>query len=129
MDVRQRSRNESNIGVFDYVVITMTQIQDNQLRLKFTLKLWKADGTVKWWHTSKIRRIKAILKADRFQNSMKKAYLKVWYGKAMANKRRLEDIYNDGEYETIEELKQALLAFTEKSLLDDTVQWIRESIV
>lgn len=106
----------------------MVQLQNNQLRLKFFLKLWQEDGTVKRWHASRIRRIRAIFKADRFRNSMKKAYLRVWYGKAMTNKKILEDIYNDGEYETIEELRQALSAFTEKSLLDDTKKWIQESM-
>lgn len=116
MNIKAMSRQTSSI-----------HSQNNQLGLKFFLKLWRADGTVKRWHTSRIRRIRAIFKADRFRNSMKKAYLRVWYGKGMTNKRRLEDIYNDGEYETMEELKQAFFAFTEKSLLDDTRRWIRES--
>lgn len=107
----------------------MVQLRNNQLRMKFFLKLWRADGTVKRWHASRIRRIRAIFKADHFQNSMKKAYLKVWYGKAITNKGRLEDIYNDGEYETLDELRQALSAFTEKSLLYDTEKWIQESVV
>lgn len=82
---------------------------------------------VKRWHTTRIRRIRAIFKADRFRNSMKKAYLKVWYGKWLSNKNILEDVYNEGEYETIEEIKQAFSAFSEKSLLEDTRRRIQES--
>lgn len=105
--------------------IRMKKLGNRYLHLRFILKLWKPDGKVKWWHTTKIRRIRSILKADVFQNSMEKAYLKVWYGKAVTNIGRVEDIVNEGDYESLDELKQALSAFTEKSLLDDTDKWIQ----
>lgn len=91
------------------------------LKLKFRLKLWKTDGRMKWWHTTKIKRIWVILKAEKFSES----YIRVTYGKGVTNSRKIQEIYNDGDYKTLEELKQALLAFTEKSLLDDTEKWIQ----
>ncbi len=87
-----------------------------------TLKLWKKDGGVSSYRFQKKSRLLGVAEAVPWQ----KAYLKVYYGKAITNKGRYEDIVNEGDYETLEELKQALSAFTEKSLLDDTEKWIRE---
>lgn len=94
-------------------------------RLKITLKLWKSDGRVKRYHSARTRRIYSILRAENFS----KAYVKVVYGKGVTNRGKVEEIYNDGEYETLDELKHALSAFTEKSLLDGTEKWIRWSVV
>jgi hypothetical protein len=94
----------------------------NVLNLRFIIKLWRNDRTVKIYHSRKIRRIYAILKADNFQ----KAYLKVLYGRATTNREEIEEIYNDGDYESKEELLFALSSFTEKDLIDDTQKWIEE---
>lgn len=93
-----------------------------KLPIKITLKLWEKDGTVKLYHSSKTRRIYAIIRADDFL----KTYFKVVYGKARTITGKLETIFNDGYYGTREELLLALAAFTEKSLLDETEPWIRE---
>lgn len=92
-------------------------------QIKITLKLWKINGEVKIYHSRKKRRILYKVEADKFR----KAYLKVFYGKAKTNSGKVEPIINDGTYETKEELLRVLSAFTEKSLLDDTAKWIHES--
>lgn len=100
----------------------MKRLSSRKLRLGLSLKLWKNDGVVSSYRFQKKSRLLAVAKATSWQ----KSYLKVFYGKGITNTGKLEDIYNDGEYEELEELKLALSAFTEKSLLDDTEKWIRE---
>lgn len=100
----------------------MKRLSSRKLRLGLTLKLWKNDGTASSYRFQKKSRLLAIAEAASWQ----KSYLKAFYGKGMTNTGKHEDIYNDGDYETLEELKQALSAFTEKSLLDDTEKWIQE---
>lgn len=92
-----------------------------KLNIKFTLKIWKQDETVQKYYSTKIRRIIAKVKADKFL----KAYIKVSYGKGMTNKRKREEIYNDGIYDNPKELLEALSAFTERSLLEDTEKWVK----
>lgn len=82
-----------------------------QYHIKIKLKLWRSDGKVKIYHSVKIRRIIAKVKADKFL----KASLKVYYGKAKTNTGKIESITNSGTYQTKKELFQALSAFTEKS--------------
>ncbi len=98
----------------------MRRLSSRKLRLGLTLKLWKRDGGVSSYRFQKKSRLLATAEAILWQ----KAYLKVYYGKAITNKGKLEDVVNEGDYETLDELKQALSAFTEKSLLDDTERWI-----
>lgn len=87
----------------------MKQRTNNQSRLKFCLKLWRVDGTVKRWHSSHVKRIYSIFKAEKFL----KAYVKVVYGKAPTADGKIEEFYNDGIYETLKDLRQAFKAFTE----------------
>lgn len=90
---------------------------DNRLlKLKITLKLWKQDGTVKRWHSTKSKRIYAILKAEKFR----KAYLKVSYGKQKDNHGEMVSFYNDGEYDDKNDLRLTVKAFTEDYKTDTT---------
>lgn len=88
--------------------------------MRITIKLWKIDGKVKVYNSYKIRRIIIKIKADK----VRKAYLKVFYGKASTNSGRIEEITNSGTYDSKNELLQVLSEFTDKSLLEDTNNWI-----
>lgn len=94
-----------------------------QRRIKITLKLWSNDGTVKIYHPPTIRRFLSTAKANKWE----KAYVRVVYGKGVTNSGKIEQIYNDGTYFSLPELKDAFLAFTEKSLLEDTARWVNSS--
>ena len=72
--------------------------------IKIHLKLKNNGRPVKCYCSSKLRRIYSILQRAKFR----KAYLRVNYPMG----------YNDGEYSNIADLKMALLAFTEKSLIE-----------
>lgn len=72
--------------------------------VRILMKLTRGDKTVSRYHSSRKRRILHLIKANNFA----KAYLKVDYGKGD---------YNDGIYESKEELLLALSAFTENALV------------
>lgn len=72
----------------------------NDTYKKLTLKLWKTDGKIKRYHSRKSRRIISKVKAEKFL----KAYVKVTYRNGA---------YNDGTYESKQELLEALSAFLE----------------
>jgi len=79
-------------------------------RVKITLKLWKNDGVMKTYHSTKTKRIFAKLKAEKFS----KVYIKVSYGKGRTNRRTAEEFYNDGEYCNKSDALEALKAFLEE---------------
>jgi len=85
----------------------MTKLKHKSFKIR--LKIRRNSGHIKTYHTTKTKRFYAILKAENFQ----KAYLKVSYGKQKTNFGKIEDFYNDGDYETKTELLQAFRAFTE----------------
>lgn len=73
------------------------------------MKLWKPSGEIKEYFSNKIRRILSKVEADKFV----KGYVKVSYGKRKSNMGKYENFYNDGTYQSKEELIHALHAFTE----------------
>ena len=93
------------------------------LDIVYTLRLWRINGKVERIHSRKTRRIIAKVKADKFL----KGFLCVNYGKAKTNTGKVDKITNSGTYETKKELLEALSAFTDKSLLEDTKKWINET--
>ena|SRR3989344_2250638 len=95
----------------------------SNLTLKIVLKLWKDDGKIKTYHSRKTKRIFSRLKAEDFS----KALLKVFYGRAKTNSGKIEPIVNSGTYFSKGEAHYALSAFTEKSLIEETEEWINES--
>lgn len=90
--------------------------------LKFSLKGWGDDQTISKCQTGNIDRIWSKVVRGKFQ----KAYLKVSYGKGLTNLGCIEEISNEGIYDSREDLSQALKAFTEEDLLNDTKKWIGE---
>ena len=89
----------------------------------YTLRLGKMNGKVERIHSRKTRRIIAKVKADKFL----KGFLCVNYGIVRTNTGKVVKITNSGTYESKKELLESLSAFTENSLLEDTVEWIKES--
>ena len=98
-------------------------MKKNKFNHKITLKIWKSDGKDNQYHSNKTKRIFAKIKAGNFT----KSFLKVSYGYAKTNTGRVEEIINSGTYFEKQDLRGALKAFTEKSLLEETETWINES--
>jgi len=73
-------------------------------KIKIHLKIENSNGKARSYCSSKLKRIYSIIQGAKFV----KAYLRVSYG----------HVFNDGEYLNVDDLKKALSAFTEKSLVD-----------
>jgi hypothetical protein len=84
--------------------------RNRTLRLNYSLKVYKKDGTVQTY----FRQLKSRLLSTIEANSMQKCYLKVEF---------FPNIYNHGEYTTKTELKRALDQFTEKDMIDYMESW------
>jgi hypothetical protein len=82
---------------------------------KIILRALKNDGDSKTYHTTKSKRFYSIVRAENIQ----KAYLRVSYGKDKTNFGKVEEFYNDGDYETKNELIEAFKAFTEQNQSTD----------
>lgn len=91
--------------------------------MRITLKLWDKANKAKTYTSNKTRRIFSLLKAEDFS----KALIKVFYGKAKTNNRIIEPIVNSGIYFSKVDAHHAMTAFTEKSLIEETEKWIKES--
>lgn len=77
----------------------------------YTLKLYKTNGEIETVRTRKKRRFLRILRTINWQNSIKKAYIKVSYGKKLDVYSKLSEFYNDGYYETKGELLEIFKYF------------------
>lgn len=78
-------------------------------RYKITLTLWRKNGNVQTYNTTKIRRFYALVEADKFS----KAYVKVAYGKTFDKYDHLVTFYNDGIYYNKIDVRYAIKAFLE----------------
>ena len=83
----------------------MKRFSSRKFRLGYTIKLYKKSKLIQ----SATFGLKSRLVVAVGSLPWEKAYLKVKYNK---------DFFNDGWYETKKDLKSALNAFTEKSVLD-----------
>ena len=79
----------------------------------FTFRVIKNGKVVERCQTHSKRRFYNRIRMINWQNSHFKVYLRVSYGKALTNFGKMENFYNDGEYETNKDLLEALTAFTE----------------
>jgi len=70
----------------------------------YTLKLFKNNGKVEIVRTHKRKRFLKNIRMIRGQNDVKKAYIKISYGKSVCNFGCLCGFYNDGYYDNKEEL-------------------------
>lgn len=78
----------------------------------YTLKLYKNNGKIETVRTRKKKRFLRILRTINWQlDGIRRAYLKVSYGKKKCNYDCLCDFYNDGYYDNKEELLQTFKYF------------------
>ncbi|HLB95402.1 MAG TPA: hypothetical protein VJK26_00660 [Patescibacteria group bacterium] len=84
---------------------SIKRITNRKIRLPICIKLFK---NKKLMHRSNFTKKSSAIRYV-LVHSWDNAYLKVIYGK---------EFYNNGIYKNIKDLREALLAFTEKSLLD-----------
>lgn len=77
----------------------------------YTLKLYKTNGNVEIVRTRKKKRFLKIIRTINSQNGIKKAYLKVSYGKKQCSSGCNCDFYNDGYYYNKEELMSVFTYF------------------
>lgn len=61
--------------------------------------------------THKLRRFSDHLQAVNFSQPGTKAYIRVYYGRFVDNHGKMNDFYNDGEYENKKDLLKAYKAF------------------
>jgi len=82
-------------------------------QLNYTFRVIKDGKTIDRCQTHSKRRFYNRIRTINWQDSPLKAYLRVSYGKRECNLGCLCSFYNDGEYETKQDLMKALEAFTE----------------
>lgn len=80
----------------------------------YTLKLYKNNGKIEIVRTHKIKRFLRNIRTINWQNGIKKAYLKVSYGKKICNFGCLCEFYNDGYYDSKKELLEVFKYFDEE---------------
>lgn len=82
-------------------------------KLNFTFRAIKSSQTIDRCQTHSKRRFFNKIRSINWQNSHLKVYLRINYGKKICNLGCLCSFYNDGEYETKQDLLEAFTAFTE----------------
>lgn len=87
--------------------------------LNFLCKLVKNGQVIQRVETKSKRRFTTFLRTINWKDGHLKVYLRVSYGLALSNRGKLENFYNDGYYNTKEDLFATFNAFTEQSLLRD----------
>lgn len=82
-------------------------------KLNFTFRVTKNGKTIQRCQTHSRRRFYNRIGRINWQNKPLKVHLRVNYGRAMCNRGCVCSFYNDGAYETKQDLLQALAAFIE----------------
>lgn len=82
----------------------------------FTFRVIKNGKTIDRCQTHSKRRFNNRIRTINWQNRPLKVYLRVSYGVGEDVFGKMVNFYNDGEYETKNDLLSALSAFTEKIL-------------
>lgn len=82
-------------------------------KLNYTFRVIKDDKTIDRCQTHSKRRFSNKLATINWQNSPLKVYLRISYGRKECNRGCICSFYNDGEYETKQELLEAFTVFTE----------------
>lgn len=80
----------------------------------YTLKLYKNNGKVEIVRTKKKKRFLRIIGTINWKNDIKKAYLKIYYGKRICNYGCSCDFHNDGYCNNKEELFYILKYFDDE---------------
>lgn len=85
----------------------------NKDHKNFTLKVYRGKKKVDTIHTHKLRRFSNHIQAIDFSQSGTKAYIRVYSGRFIDNRGKMNDFYNDGEYFNKKDLLKAYKAFIE----------------
>ncbi len=85
-------------------------------KLNYTFRVIKDGKTIDRCQTHSKRRFYNRIRTINWQDRLSKVYLRVNYGKAICNQGCRCSFYNDGEYQTNQDLMVALDGFTEVSL-------------
>jgi len=81
----------------------------------YTLKVYKNNGKVEIVRTRKQKRFSRIIRTINWQIGIKKAYVKVSYGKYKCSKGCVCEFYNDGYCNSKKELLDLLEYFDEEN--------------
>lgn len=82
---------------------------------KYYLKLFTNNGKIEIVRTRKKKRFLRIIRTINWQDrGIKRAYIKVSYGKKICNFGCLCDFYNDGYYQSKKELLEIFKYFDEE---------------
>lgn len=76
--------------------------------MRFTIKFYKKGKKPWMYHTSKKTRLQGIVTANIFD----RVYIKVLYGKQKCNLGCICEFYNDGYYDTKQEIRDIITYFT-----------------
>jgi len=87
----------------------------NVSKKNYILKLYKDNGKVEIVRTHKRRRFFRIIRTINWQNGIKKALIKVSYGKKACNFGCLCDFYNAGSCSSRKKLLEMLRYFDEET--------------
>jgi len=82
-------------------------------QLNYTFRTIKDGETIDRCQTHSKRRFYNRIRMINWQDNPLKVYLRVSYGKMECNLGCICNFYNDGEYDTQQDLVEALEAFTE----------------
>lgn len=85
-------------------------------QLNYTFRMIRDGKTIDRCQTHSKRRFYNKIRTINWQNSSLKVYLRVSYGKQECNQRCVCNFYNDGWYNSKEELMSALNAFAAERL-------------
>lgn len=88
-------------------------------RLNFTFRVTKNGNTIQRCQTHSRRRFANRIGTINWQNRPSSVYLRVSYGRNQCNLGCFCNFYNDGNYETKQDLLLALTAFTEARSLPE----------
>lgn len=87
--------------------------QSKKQKRNFTLKVYKVQG-VQRYETSSLRRFLNQTRTIKWQNGVKKVYVRVSYGKFIDQLGKMTTFHNDGEYDNPQDFELAVTAFLEK---------------
>ena len=85
----------------------------NNKRRNFTLKVFETRG-VQRYETSSLKRFLNHVRRINWKNGVKKAYVRVSYGKHIDQSGKLTTFFNDGDYDNQIDFEASVAAFLEK---------------
>ena len=82
-------------------------------KLNYILKVTKKGKVVDRYQTRSKRRFYNRVSTIKWQTDHPSVYIRVGYGRLLSNRNKLEQFWNDGDYDNKKDLMLALNAFVE----------------